>query len=74
VIEKIKADLNEYWVSWVGFVGLLMFFFVCLFWNPRQLFMVILCWVLIVWGMSIEDGIAKKYGYIPDEVMNEPYN
>ena len=73
MLQKIKADLTKYWVSWVGFAGLLILFFVYLFHNPEQIFMVILCWVLMIWGMSMEGGVKKQYGYMPDEVMNEPY-
>lgn len=74
MLEKAKADLVKHWVSWIGFIGLVIIFFVYLFHNPQQLLTVTLFWVLIVWGMAIESGAEKQYGYILDEERNEPYN
>lgn len=74
MLERAKADLTKHWVSWTGFIGLVTIFFSFLLWNPQQLLMVTFFWVLIVWGMSIEAGIEKQYGYMTNEEMNEPYN
>ena len=73
MISKVKTDLKKHWVSWIGFIGLVTIFFGCLFWNPGQLLMIILFWVLIVWGMSIEAGYEKQYGHRTDKEMNKPY-
>lgn len=74
MIEKIKADFSKHWVSWIGFIGLVAGFFVYLLWNPGQLLMITLFWVLIVWGMSIEAGIDKQGKYRTDKEMNGHYN
>jgi len=73
MVGRIKADLRKHWVSWTGFAGLMILFLVYLFWNPGQIFMVILFWVLTVWGMAIESGIEKQYGYRTDKERNKPY-
>lgn len=73
MLKRIKADFRKQWISWTGFIGLIILGPATLITNPGQVIMVILGWILIVWGISIGAAVDKAQGYPTEEEMNKPY-
>jgi len=73
-IDKVKADFTKHWLSWIGFIGLVLIFFTGYFHRPSFLVAVILSWVLTIGWLSIEIEYEKKHGYHSDEELREIYD
>lgn len=62
MLAKVKADLRKHWVSWMGIIGLVTICPLALILDPAQAIMIILGWVLVIFGMFLETtSFGKNY-------------
>lgn len=62
MFSKVKADLRKHWVSWIGIIGLAIVCPLALIFGPAQAVMIILGWMLIMFGMFLETTeFGKNY-------------